>query len=97
MVCGVPDVWDTGMLLRRGLQFVQKHCTWNLMKKRELLNTSPQAIDLNLICLRQAYSNRPGTSHGYKNTEHGCILAVLLQFYISTYQNYTKSSFKAFL
>ena len=40
----------------------------------ELLNTSPQAIKLNLSYLGQARSNRPSTGHGYENTKPGCIL-----------------------
>ena len=41
----------------------------------ELPNTSFQEIELNPNCLGQAYSNWPGTGHGYE--EPGCILAVL--------------------
>ena len=79
----VPDVW--GMLLECGLWFVQRHHTCNLVKEQnpfvhgrmESPNTSLQVIELNPSCLGQAHPNRPGTGPGYKNTELGCILAVL--------------------
>ena len=44
-------------------------------------NTDMQGIELNPSCLGQVYSNRPGTGHGYKSTEPGCILTVLCLIY----------------
>ena len=43
----------------------------------ELPNIGSQAIKLNLSCSGQPHSNKPGTGPRYKNTEPGCILAVL--------------------
>ena len=40
-------------------------------------NTSPQAIEFNPSCSGQAHSSRPGTGHGYENTEPGCVFTVL--------------------
>ena len=42
----------------------------------ELLNTSPQAIELNPSCSEQAQSNRPGTGYRYENTKPGYVLTV---------------------
>ena len=39
----------------------------------EFPNTSPEAIDLNASCSKQADSSGLGTGHGCENTEPGCI------------------------
>ena len=49
----------------------------NVIARMELPNTSPQAIELNPSCLRQAQSNRPGTGDEYESTNPRCILTVL--------------------
>ena len=72
-------------MLGRDLQFFQWRCTSKFVKKQdsivhgrmELLDASPQAIELNASCLEQVYSNRFGTSHEYKSPEPRCILTVL--------------------
>ena len=43
----------------------------------EFPNTSLQAIELNLSCLGQAYSDMPAIGPGYKNMEPRSILTVL--------------------
>ena len=43
----------------------------------ESLNISPQTIELNPICSRQAQSNRPGISHGHEITMSRFIHTVL--------------------
>ena len=44
----------------------------------ESADTSLQAIELDPSCSGQAYSSRPGTGPGYRSTNPGCILTVLL-------------------
>ena len=46
-------------------------------ERMESPNTSPQAVELNRSCSGQTHSNRSGPGPGYKNTEPGCILAII--------------------
>ena len=74
------------MLLEHGLGFVQRRCTCNLEKERDLIcawtngiahnYSSLQAIEFYLSSSAQADVIRPGTGPGYENTEPGCIYAV---------------------
>ena len=43
----------------------------------ETSNASPQAIDLNPRCSRQAYSKGPRTGPGNENMEYGCAFGIL--------------------
>ena len=73
----VSDVWGT--LLERGLRFVQRHRTCNLVKEEtpfvhrrmKLPNINSEAIEPNPSCSGQAHSKRIVTSHGFENTEPG--------------------------
>ena len=79
----MPDLWGT--LLERGLRFVQRLGTGNLLRSEipfmygqmESSNTSPQAVKLNLSCSEQAHYNRPGIGPGYENKQPGCLRVVL--------------------
>ena len=79
----VPDVWGT--LLGCGLRFAQWRRTRNLVKERDshyawrngIINTIPEAININLGYSEKAHSNKPSTGYGYESRALRCILTAL--------------------